>query len=268
MTESHSLECVAGRETGGNMEAKKHHRWRWVLGGALGVVTLLVLIPLFQWQRMGQQRASSLANLRRIAGGFLMYSEDWDGRGMPPATQGKNGAWRTWPGLLRAYVGPESTFSNPANSVKPFHSSVRDPQNRYEIDSSYALNSRLWNTFSPGPFPLDDLELPAQTALFVEAGPMWRNPLDSSGGATAFEKVATLVYTDISDRYMGYVPYPSTHDGRMAVVAADGHGMLVGVAHYRSEDGAHDTVYGRIGESVYNWNGGHPNGATDRPAHE
>ena len=197
-----------------------------------------------------------------------MYAEDWDGSGMAPATRLPSGYWQTWPGLLRPYVGPYTVFSNPANPVMPEPSGLRDPRAGYAINSSYALNRRFWNTFSPGPFPIDNLELPAQTALFLEAGPMWKGPTTRLGSGANAPSIAVIEYGDITDRYQGLTPYPSSHDGRMAVAAADGHALLLRVDHYSGKDGIHDTQYGRIGENCYNWNGGHPNGETDRPAHE
>ena len=52
------------------------------------------------------------------------------------------------------------------------------------------------------------------------------------------------------------------------VVAVDGHAVMVEVKHYGPEDSPHDPLYGRIGNSIYNWNGGHPNGETDTPPRE
>lgn len=93
---------------------------------------------------------------------------------------------------------------------------------------------------------------------------MWRLPRKFSQGHT----VGLLEYGDTMDRYGSYFPYPSTHNGLMAVVAADGHGVILNVQHYTTKDGSHDRGYGRIGSGIYNWNGGHANGETDRPAKE
>ena len=132
------------------------------------------------------------------------------------------------------------------------------------MDSSFSINSRLWNQFGAGPFPLDNIELADQTVLFVEGGRMSRVARRFQPGRT----VAYLAYGDTTDQLGTYFPYPSTHNGQMAVVAADGHGVLLNVAHYTSHDGLHDRLYGRIGAGIYNWNGGHPNGETDRPPKE
>jgi len=228
------------------------------------LIAITVLPPIVRWQQMSEERALSLSNVRRIGQGALLYSQDWDSNTMPPAFEISERVWMTWPRLLQPYVSPNSTFSNPSNPLVPFHSSVRDPVNEYPIDSAYAINHRLWNTFSPGPFPLDNLELPDQTVLFAGAGRMWRNPLRWTEGPN----IGLLAYGDTMDRYLGLSPYPSTHDGRMAVVAADGHGVLLTVQHYSPTDGPHDAMYGRLGSGLYNWNGGHPNGETDRPPRE
>jgi hypothetical protein len=237
--------------------------WRLILF-ATTLLAILVIPPVFRWQRMSEERASSLSNIRRIGQGALMYAQDWDSNMMPPEQEISERQWLTWPRLLQPYVSPDSTFSNPSNPVLPFRSSLRNPMNDYPIDSSYAVNRRLWNTFAPGPFPLDNLEMPDQTVFFVEAGRMWEFPLRWTEG----HNIGLIDYGDTTDRYGHLCPYPSTHDGRMAVVAADGHGALITVQHYDAKDGPHDALYGRLGSGIYNWNGGHPNGETDRPPRE
>ncbi|HZO89293.1 MAG TPA: hypothetical protein VFB38_13250 [Chthonomonadaceae bacterium] len=234
------------------------------------VAALIVLLlgvglpPLLSWQRSEDQRATSLSNLRRLGMGFLLYAQDYDGRAMPPVLRRPDGSWLTWDISLRPYVGLPALFDNPSNPVGP---QTHHPTDGYRVHTSYALNRRLWDTFAPGPFPFENLELPEQTVLFVEAGPMWRDPLHPPrpGERSA---LALLVYGDTTDRVNGLCPYPSSHDGRMALIAADGHTTTVKVEHYGPRSGPHDTLYGRIGGNTYNWNGGHPNGETDRPARE
>lgn len=229
-----------------------------VLLALLGILAVVALPPLLRWRQMGEERALSLSNIRRLGTGALLYSQDWDGRLMPSASP-VAGGWETWPQILQPYVGAKEIFQNPSN---PTTGVTCDPRFHYPVTSSYALNRRFWNTFSPGPFPLESLELSEQTVMFVEAGPFWtaptRNAHLSDGGA------ALLEYGDTTDRLQSLVPYPSTHDGRIAVVAADGHGVIVTVEHYDVKT-RHDPLYGRIGSNIYNWNGGHPNGETDRP---
>jgi prepilin-type processing-associated H-X9-DG protein len=123
------------------------------------------------------------------------------------------------------------------------------------VESSYALNERFFGRFAPGAFPIDNLELPAKTALLVEAGP-WLHP---SRGT----KTINHIYFDIANS--GGM-FPSPHGGKMNVAAADGHVTAVRPAHYAPE--GHDPLFGRIGGSMYNWNGGHPNGDTGGPPRE
>ena len=228
----------------------------------LGVVALIGLPPLLEWRQMGERRALSLSGLRRIGTGALLYAQDWDGRLMPVAERLPTGGWQTWPDTLRPYVSGDAAFENPSN---PTTVATRHPVDGYSVRSSYALNKRFWNTFTPGPFPLDNLELSEQTALFVEAGPFWGRPTRKLRSDTAVS--ALLDYGDTTDRWHDLCPYPSTHDGRFAVVAADGHGVVVSIEHYDKRL-RHDSLYGRIGSNLYNWNGGHPNGETDRPPRE
>ena len=239
--------------------------------GSIALILLLTgigLPPLLSWQRAETERANSMSNLRRLANGLLLYVQDWDGRAMPPAERLANGSWRTWPQTLRGYVTPATVFNNPANPVTPFSGSLRHPVDGYPIDSAYALNRRVWGVFGPGPVPLDNLELPEKTVLFVEAGPMWRSPRQAPRTAADRADFAVLDYGDTTDRIRGFCPYPSTHNDRMAVVGMDGHAVTLPIDHYGPADGPHDRLYGRLGGSLYNWNGGHPNGETDRPPRE
>jgi hypothetical protein len=239
---------------------------RGLLAAVVLIAAVIGLSPLLAWQKMGQQRALSLNNMRRLGNGLLLYAQDWDGCLMPPAKRLPDGAWQTWPEGLRPYVAPQSTFVNPANPVALSGKGARHPVYGYPVRTSYALNRRVWDTFAPGPFPMENLELPGQTALLVEAGPMWRDPLHPPRGPAS--PFALLDYGDTTDRVNGLSPYPSSHDGRMVAVAADGHGVLLKVEHYSPPDGPRDPLYGRIGDNLYNWNGGHPNGQTDRPPRE
>jgi hypothetical protein len=229
---------------------------------ALLVALLVGLGPLVKWQQGEIKRAKSFSNLRRLATGLLMYAQDWDGRLMPPATRLPDGHWLTWPQLTDAYVNRSDVFQNPANGFGS--NPPRHPKEGYAVRTGYALNHRFWNVFTPGPFPLDNLELGEKTALLVEAGPMWSHPKR----AERVSDTALLDYGDMMDRVNGFCSYPSTHNGKMAVVAVDGHAVTLEVKHYGPEDGPHDRLYGRIGNSIYNWNGGHPNGKTDTPPRE
>ncbi len=242
--------------------SKRSNRQRLLALAIAGVLLYYGGTSAAHWYRAGEDRTLSLANIRRVGLGTLLYAQDWDSNVMPPPREVAHREWVTWPTLVRPYVSPDSSFSNPANPVVPFRSSLRDPIHDYNVNSSYAINKRFWNTFAPGPFPLDNLELPEQTVLFVEAGRMWRTPTKDDYDRNA----AFTEYSDTTERFAGLCPYPSAHGGRMAVVAADGHGILLTVVHYTPKDGAHDPLYGRIGNSIYNWNGGHVNGNTDLPA--
>lgn len=232
------------------------------------VIILLLLLalglpPLLSWGRAGRARALSLNNARRLAYAALLYAQDWDGRFMPPKQSLPDGSLRMWPEIVRPYVAPTSVFDDPANPLDSVPGPLRHPTEGYPVHSAYALNHRFWNTFGSGPFPVENLEIPAQTALFVEAGPMWKDPLHPPH--TNADRAATAVqdYGDTLDRFGGFCPYPSPHDGKIVVVAADGHGVFVKVAHYRPADGLHDPLYGHLGGNLFNWNGGHPNGELD-----
>ena len=241
-------------------------RFAFGISAFVVLVTMGVLPPLLRWHREGINRAASLSNLRRLAAGLQLYAQDWDGCTMPPAYRTGENEWRTWPVTLKAYVAPRTVFSDPANPVDFADSRLRDPANGFPVPTSYALNRRFWNTFASGPFPLDNLELASQTVLFVEAGPLWKAGGQSPTDAPPL--FARLDYGDTLDAVAGLCPFPSPHGGKMTVVAADGHTATVTVEHYRASDGPHDALYGRVGANIYNWNGGHPNGETDRPPRE
>lgn len=233
------------------------------MGLALTAAGLILLII---WQQREQRRAESLSHLGRLANALLLYTQDWDGCPPVPAERQGDGSWHLWPDRLRGYIGSESLLSCPANPVPADPKSLRHPTHGYSVATSYALNRRVAGVFDPGPFPLENLELPSQTALFVEAGPLRRDPRHPYHASAL--PLAVLDYGDTCDRVQGLSPYPSLYGGRMAVVAMDGHALTVHVAHYGPEDGPHDPVFGRLGSAIYNWNGGYPNGQTDQPRHE
>jgi hypothetical protein len=196
-----------------------------------------------------------------------MYTQDWDYRPPPPAMRMPDNSWQTWPQLLKTYVPDTSTYVNPANPVTPFASGLTHPTKGYPIPTSYALNRRVWGVFSAGPFPMDNLELPARTVLFLEAGPMGRDGR-ALRSASDPPRIALLDYGDTTDRVQGLCPYPTSHGGKMAVVAADGHAVSITVEHYAPNDPHHDRLYGRLGGTIFNWNGGYLNGRTDLPPRE
>lgn len=242
---------------------------------AVGVVILLcagvLLPPLFAWQSENQQRTLSLSNMRRIATGCMIYSEDWDYKMPPPKYATGGTGFVSWPQLVRGYVMLDEAFSNPQNPVPAFApasaASLRDPVDQHVVHTSYALNQRFWGYFSAEAFPLENLEIPEQTVLLVEAGRMARDPahpkFDPKSARTALD-----LYGDTTDRVNGLSPYPSTHTGQMGVVAADGHGISLKVLYYSDPDHVHDSRIGRIGADIYNWNGGHPGGSPETPQHE
>ena len=228
----------------------------------IAFVTLISIVPpLFLWQQREKRQARSLSNLRRIGLGTLLYAQDWDGRTMPPVQKLPNGKILTWAHTLIRYGANADVFQNPANPLSmPL---PKDLKFSSEVNTGYAINGRLWDTFAPGAFPLENLEIPEKTVLAVEAGNAWSR-FDKAEKVAPF---AALTYGDTTDRLSGFVPYPSPHGGKIAVVAADGHTVLISVAHYDNEM-PHDTLYGRIGGKIYNWNSGYVNGQTDRPNRE
>ena len=261
----------AENETGsGRMENSGSWKHRVVACVVILATLAIVLPPLFAWQSENQQKALSLSNMRRVATGCLIYMQDWDERMPPPVQRAPDGFAVSWPRLVRPYVLLDEAFSNPSNPVKPFSDlpHLTDPTDRHPIDTSYALNHRFWGVFGQGPFPVGNLEIPEQTALLVEAGRMAAEPRQPRFANSRSAGLAVDLYTDTTDRVGVMSPFPSTHGGQIGMVAADGHGLAARVLFYGSNDGPHDRKLGRIGDGIYNWNGGHPNGETDRPSHE
>jgi prepilin-type processing-associated H-X9-DG protein len=235
---------------------------------ALCLVLAVSLPPVLGWQRLNADRTQSLANMRRLAIALQLYAQDYDGS-IPVAVQRqRDGSWLNWPTRIKGYTDLRQILNNPANPVSGWRGGVLDPNRGLAVDTSYALNRRFNDQFGPGPFPLDNLELSGQTALLVEAGPMWSITGGNPNDVPKVSPHAVIDYGDTEDRYGGLVPYPSTHGGRMAVAAADGHALSVRVEHYSAADGPHDKLYGRLGGDIYNWNGGHPNGEVDKPPRE
>jgi hypothetical protein len=244
---------------------------QWVIAAAIVAVILIVLLPpLFAWQTENQRKALSLSNMRRVATGCLIYAEDWDERMPPPSQRQRDGFVLGWPRLVRPYVQLDEAFSNPSNPVTPFpvHALLHDPEDGRPIETSYAINSRFWGFFVSGPFPFDNLEMPEQTVLLAEAGRMAADPRRPSIAGPGERGMARDTYGDTTDRVNGLSPYPSVHGGQFGIIAADGHGVMTRALYYDPSDGPHDKRLGRVEDGVYNWNGGHPNGETDTPAHE
>ncbi len=237
---------------------------RVVVGTAVLVaaVTAFATPHLLAWQRINSDRIASISHLHRLAYGLQLYSQDYDGDLPLPVSLP---SCVDWTQRIRGYCQEQWVLRNPATSHAKH---LTDPSTACRVRADYALNSRFQNTFASGPFPLYNLELPAQTALLVEAGRMTSNtgrrvgPLIYKGNQGSFE------YTDTESRVRGLVPYPSTHDHRLALVAADGHAVSVRVVHYSKKDGPHDQLYGRIGGAIYNWNGGRPNQHPSDPPRE
>jgi prepilin-type processing-associated H-X9-DG protein len=192
-----------------------------------------------------------LSNQRRIATALLLYAQDHEGNLPPPSYQTAGGQWRHWAGILLPYLEEGQRDECPAIPL----AGARDHFGKFPYDSTYALNSRFFGVFGPGPFPLDNLELPARTALLVEAG-----PFRDGQGAGPWVMSA---YLDVAEWPRAH---PSVHGGRMNVAAADGHAKTIRVENHAA--GTHDGRYGRIGGQIYNWNGGHPNGDTSGPPRE
>lgn len=231
-------------------------RARLVIGGGLLLaIAVFVGYLLLQKSLEDQKIQLGLTNLRRLGIGYLLYAQDWDGLPTPMSYKDADGKRTNWTELLSAYIDP----TNLENPLNPLPSGALHARHQTLVKTGYALNYRFWDTFGKGAYPLENLEIPAQTALFVEAGNPWRNPLSPTSEQKPF---AVWDYTDTTERIDGYYPYPSARTGKTAVVAADGHIVVVKVAYYAPSP-LHNPLYGRLGGNIFNWNGGFENGKTD-----
>lgn len=223
----------------------------------LAVVVLMVVaasVPALMWQRAESTRTRCQSNMRRLSTALLLYAQDHDGRFPPPEYRIASGDWRTWVDPLNYLISPDKITSCPRNPAE----GARHPAFGFAYPHSYALNERFYGVFSSGPFPVENLELPAQTVLLAESGGFHGPAPARSNGFWCMD-----VYTDTAK---WPAAFSSPHDQKMNVSAADGHVVSVKVAHYSAE--GHDSFYGRLGGSIYNWNGGHPNGDTSGPPRE
>ncbi|MGC8667374.1 MAG: hypothetical protein ACP5VE_04555 [Chthonomonadales bacterium] len=214
-----------------------------VVGAALVLAACMMAAgSLARWQMVNERRTACQSNERKLATALLLYSQDYDSC-LPQPEWRAQGIWTNWIYALAPYADAALSLgtcpANPAGGARSAMSLAPYPY-------SYALNNRFYGVFSPGPFPLDNLEIPAQTALIVETGSCSRQP-----------GLREPAYTDTS---RGACVYPSPHEGRMNVAAADGHAVSIKIRHYLPN--GHNSLYGRMGGSIYNWNGGHPNGRT------
>ena len=224
------------------------------------IVLILVLLcfaaagALIQ-QNYQSSRTRCLTNQRRLAMALLMYSQDYNGYLPPSERQNPDGNWQSWFDLACPEQDEKENEQCPANRAN----AATEYLHGFAFPCSYALNGRFYGQFSEGPFPLENLEIPAQTALLVESGPVRKNgPFEGPS-----ENRSACRYSDTASQ--GRL-YPSPHRNKMNIVAADGHAKTVKVEHY--QPAGHNPLYGRIGDGIYNWNGGYPNGKTDGPAVE
>ncbi len=226
-------------------------RTRRIIGAILLLlIAVFASVSLVQKSLEDQKIQLGLTNLRRLGIAFQLYAQDWDGR--PTPISGSAGNWTQ---ALAAYIEPEN-LENPLNPLLPH---TVHPRTKEPIPAGYALNYRFWDTFGKGAFLLENLEIPAQTALFVEAGSAWADALSPNSDK---KPLALTTYTDTTEKVEGYTPFPSARSGKSAVVAADGHIVVVKVAYYAPSP-LHNALYGRFGGNIYNWNGGFENGKTD-----
>lgn len=227
--------------------------------GALAIAAtflflLAVGVPALRWQQEESSRTRCQSNMRRLGTALLLYAQDHDGRLPPPDFRTAGGEWRTWVGSINYLVSPDQITVCPESPS----SGALQPIEGFPYPHSYALNERFFGVFSSGPFPIENLELPAQTVLLAESGGFHGIGPSGSNGFWSMN-----VYTDTAK---WPAAFPARHGERMNVAAADGHVVSLKVAHYRPE--GHDSFYGRLGGSIYNWNGGHPNGDTGGPPRE
>ncbi len=218
---------------------------------------------LFLWRQDERAEIVTLTNLQRLGNGTLLYAQDWDGRPPPARFPLEEGAARLWSDALKPYIEARHLI-NPAN---PFPETAKRGSGFAPPVPGFAMNVRFTELGSGRTTSLEGLELPGRTALFVGAGPSWKNPLDASEGQGTD---GSPLYDDISDRdEKGCFRYPSSLRKRLPVGAADGHAELVEVENYVPTPAQpHDRRFGQIGSGIYNWNGGCPPGETDRPPHE
>jgi prepilin-type processing-associated H-X9-DG protein len=223
----------------------------------IGLIALLAVlvaagIPALSWQRRQSQKTRCLSNQRRLATALLLYAQDHDGRLPPVDYQTVDGKWRHWVDIIAPYIMREDIAECPANPAD----GATEPTKAYPYPYGYALNTRFLGVFGPGAFPIENLELPAATVLLVEGGPF----VSAGQAASTTSRHALSGYWDYASNPASYA---KPHGGRMNVAAADGH--VVTLIMPKSRAGAHDPLYGHLAGSIYNWNGGHPNGDTAGP---
>jgi prepilin-type processing-associated H-X9-DG protein len=243
------------RSAGGPSPARRVPRSWWKAAAAAGIlIVIAVAVPALHWQYEESTRVRCQSNMRRLGTALLLYAQDHDGRLPPPQFRTATGEWRHWLDSISYLISPDEISVCPVNGAK----GAVQPLLGFPFPHSYALNERFYDVFSAGPFPTENLELPAQTVMLAESGGFHGQAPGKGAGFWSMN-----VYTDTA-RWPA--AYPSPHSGKMNIAAADGHVVSLKIAHYRPE--GHDSFYGRLGGSIFNWNGGHPNGDTSGPPRE
>jgi prepilin-type processing-associated H-X9-DG protein len=227
---------------------------------ALGITAAAAVGLRFQASQMA--KTSCLSNERRISTALLLYAQDHDSCLPPPecrvsAPGVEPPVWRHWGSLIDYCLSEDQRTVCPILSVED----AREERRGYPFTFSYGLNQRFYGFFGEGSFPVDNLELPERTILLTESE-RFKDPAGKSSGSGDSWRISSI-YTDYFERPSAF---PAAHEGRINVAAADGHVKNIEPARAGQDyPGVHDRKFGRLGGSLYNWNGGHPNGRTFDP---
>ncbi len=218
----------------------------WLLIPLVAVLAV-VARAMMETERVESQKVACITIERRLSTALLLYGQDHDGcLPMGDYSLGSN-KWRTWVDLLHSYLAQDEKLFCPLLPM----TDVKESTHGYPMPSSYTLNERFFGKFSTGPYPIDNLEIPAQTAMIVEGGPFKSKPA-----------VGAILYGDL---YTQPERHNTPHDGKLNVAAADGHVVTLKPPAKIID---HDVLYGRLAGTIFNWNAGYPNGHTAGPPHE
>lgn len=180
----------------------------------VAIISILaaILFPVFARARENARRASCMSNLKQIALGFMMYSQDYDER-FPPSVVNTPGSY-SWPN------GTVTTSSYWTQKIYPYIKSVQVfncPSSNYKWEGgrdsaiTYGVNSILFYSDADIGPSLASIANPSQTLMIADSA--------STTNSTLGYFTISQFFTTTPSR--GYVSDRHLNGGNIAF--ADGH---------------------------------------------
>jgi len=131
---------------------------------AIIAILAAILFPVFARARENARRASCLSNLKQIALGEMMYTQDYDERLSGYMQTGAFGRYTPWAYILQPYLKSDQLLDCP-NTKAYTENKAGDPQSYY-LYRSYGYNIYLGG--DGGSISLAAIGTPSETVMFAD----------------------------------------------------------------------------------------------------